>query len=129
MMKQSFFVVQSHQNLFCYKKTGILARMLLFRKRRHTITKQVLPSILNGMLFSTNPMLHKKGTLLVLVVCFFTLPAYSQEVYHFKKGLAASISNRYGREALHTDLLAYRLYAKTLKHQPKAQLAIVTCTF
>ena len=128
-MKQSFFVVQSHQKLFCYKKTGILARMLLFRKRRHTITKQVLPSILNGMLFSTYTILHKKGTLLVLVVCFFTLPAYSQDVYHFKKRLAASIPNHYGREALHTDLVAYRLYANTPKHLPKAQLAVVSCTF
>ncbi|NTS42195.1 prolyl oligopeptidase family serine peptidase [Flavisolibacter sp. BT320] len=67
------------------------------------------------MKFSIPTMLRNKGNLLVMVVCAFTLTSFSQEVYYFKKGLVASIPNRYGREALYTDLLAYQLYTNKLE--------------
>jgi predicted esterase len=40
--------------------------------------------------------------------------SYAQEVYHFTKGLSITAANRYGREAIYTDQLAYKLYANTL---------------
>ncbi|MBB1284344.1 prolyl oligopeptidase family serine peptidase [Flavisolibacter sp. BT320] len=63
-------------------------------------------------MYSTQP---KKPVLLALIFCFLTVPGFSQEVYHFKQGLVASIPSRYGREALYTDALAYQLYTKSLK--------------
>lgn len=43
-------------------------------------------------------------------------PAFSQvrEEYIFKTGLIADLPSRYGREAVYTDELAYRLYSKEL---------------
>lgn len=50
-----------------------------------------------------------------LLCCLLAqLPAFSQEVY-FKKGLIANLPSRYGREAVYSDELAYRLYTGTLK--------------
>ena len=57
----------------------------------------------------------KKSHVLFILSCFFVLPIFSQEVYHFKKGLAVAIPFHYGREAVYTDALAYQLYSKTLK--------------
>jgi predicted esterase len=42
-------------------------------------------------------------------------PVFSQEVYYFRNGLIANLPSRYGREAIYTDELAYRLYTGTLK--------------
>lgn len=52
--------------------------------------------------------------LLFLLLLFSSLAASAQETYYFKKGLFLSSGGRYGREALYTDMLAYRLYTKTL---------------
>ncbi|MDP4148086.1 MAG: alpha/beta hydrolase-fold protein [Bacteroidota bacterium] len=41
--------------------------------------------------------------------------ASAQEVYHFTKGLFLSSAGRYGREAIYTDQLAYRLFNHTLE--------------
>lgn len=55
-----------------------------------------------------------KCALLLLVICWQG-PVFSQDTYHFKSGLAVTSPQRYGREAVYTDLLAYRLYTNTLK--------------
>ncbi|MBD0374035.1 MAG: prolyl oligopeptidase family serine peptidase [Flavisolibacter sp.] len=46
---------------------------------------------------------------------FLKTEVFAQEVYYFKRGLTATIPNRYGREAIYTDHLAYALYTNTLK--------------
>ena len=51
--------------------------------------------------------------LLILFVCS-TVNTFSQNVYHFKKGLVIHSVSRYGREALYADQLAYNMYTKTL---------------
>lgn len=40
---------------------------------------------------------------------------FSQEVYHFTKGLLLPSGSRYGREALYTDPLVYKLYTNSLR--------------
>lgn len=57
----------------------------------------------------------KKIGRLFYLGCLLVLNASSQEVYHFKNGLAVTTPVRYGREAVYTDDLAYQLYTKTLK--------------
>ena len=52
--------------------------------------------------------------LFVLLCCLLAFPAIAQEVY-FQKGLIASLPSRYGREAVYSDELAYRLYTGTLQ--------------
>ena len=53
---------------------------------------------------------------LLLVTCLLGQPAaFAQEVYYFKNGLVANLPSRYGREAIYTDELAYRLYTGTMK--------------
>lgn len=52
---------------------------------------------------------------ILLIICCTTSASFSQEVYHFTKGLVATIPNRYGREALYTDMLAYQLYTNSVK--------------
>ncbi|MDF2188109.1 prolyl oligopeptidase family serine peptidase [Paraflavitalea sp. CAU 1676] len=57
----------------------------------------------------------KKRTL-ALAICCIALAEFStaQEVF-FKNGLIANLPSRYGREAVYSDELAYRLYTGTLK--------------
>lgn len=57
----------------------------------------------------------KKRSMLFVLSSFFFFNAGSQDVYHFKKGLAIVMPVRYGREAVYTDALAYQLYKQTLK--------------
>jgi len=40
---------------------------------------------------------------------------FAQKVYHFTKGLMINSSSRYGREALYSDQLAFKLYTGTMK--------------
>ena len=56
-----------------------------------------------------------KHIILIIFSCLFSATTLSQEVYHFTKGLAANVPNRYGREAVYTDELAWQLYNHTLK--------------
>ena len=54
----------------------------------------------------------------IVLIVFLTISgciAFSQEIYHFTKGLAAATSSRYGREAISTDHLLYRLYTNSLR--------------
>jgi predicted esterase len=67
----------------------------------------------------TQPNRTMNRNILAIALLFLQLHAASQEVYHFTKGLAISTANRYGREAIYTDQLAYQLYTNTLK-TPKA---------
>lgn len=57
----------------------------------------------------------KQKHLLLLFFSFISLHAFSQQVHHFSKGLSVSAGNRYGREAIYTDQLAYQLYTRTLQ--------------
>lgn len=66
-------------------------------------------------LYSLKETTGKKVNLLIIFISLFTLTSFSQEVYYFKKGLVASVPSRYGREAIYTDRLAYKLYTNTLK--------------
>lgn len=54
-------------------------------------------------------------TLIVLCCLLASHFSQAQETYNFKKGLIANLPSRYGREAIYTDELAYRLYTGTLK--------------
>jgi predicted esterase len=56
----------------------------------------------------------KKLLLPFLVFISFPVDLFSQQVYQFTKGLMARTGYRYGREALYTDPLAFRLYMNTL---------------
>jgi len=51
----------------------------------------------------------------LFLFCFGVVELLSQEVYHFRKGLAVFSPARYGREAVYVDALAYQLYNGTLK--------------
>lgn len=52
--------------------------------------------------------------LLLILMCMQS-PAFSQDTYQFKNGLIVTSPQRYGREALYTDHLAYQLYTRQLK--------------
>ncbi|RPD39968.1 prolyl oligopeptidase family serine peptidase [Chitinophaga barathri] len=52
---------------------------------------------------------------LLVVLTSLQLPVFSQDTWHFKNGLVVTSPQRYGREAIYTDLLAYRLYTHQLK--------------
>lgn len=59
--------------------------------------------------------MKRKFSLPVILCCLLVqLPAAAQEVY-FQKGLIANLPSRYGREAVYSDELAYRLYSGSLK--------------
>ncbi len=57
----------------------------------------------------------------VLTICFslFVCQAFSQSTYQFTKGLMINAASRYGREAIYTDPLLFKLYKNELK-TPKA---------
>ncbi|KAA9035697.1 prolyl oligopeptidase family serine peptidase [Ginsengibacter hankyongi] len=52
---------------------------------------------------------------LVIALVFSTSHLFSQDTIYFKKGLMISAPAHYGREAIVTDELAYRLYTNELK--------------
>lgn len=58
--------------------------------------------------------MRKRHVSLLAVLLFVKAISFSQEVYHFDKGLVISSGSRYGREALYSDMIAYRLYTNTL---------------
>jgi len=51
----------------------------------------------------------------LILLVFVLSTATSQNIHYFKTGLIASVPNRYGREAIYMDELAYQLYSNTLK--------------
>src|SRR6185503_20437052 len=57
----------------------------------------------------------------LIFICYSPVMLFSQEVYHFTKGLIVSSPARYGREAIYTDQLAYQLYTKTLKQPAEGE--------
>lgn len=54
------------------------------------------------------------GNLVIVTSLLAATTAQAQEVF-FKKGLIANLPSRYGREAVYSDELAYRLYSGTLQ--------------
>lgn len=58
--------------------------------------------------------MHRLYFLAFFLFFSFVEQAYSQNAYVFTKGLMARVPQRYGREALYTDPLAYQLYTHTL---------------
>jgi len=57
------------------------------------------------------------GSNFILLAIFLALSniAFSQKTFYFTKGLLINGLHHYGREALYSDSLAYRLYNQTLK--------------
>lgn len=52
---------------------------------------------------------------LLLILMSLQATVFSQNTYQFKSGLVVSSPQRYGREAIYTDHLAYQLYTSQLK--------------
>ncbi|MDQ1089984.1 prolyl oligopeptidase family serine peptidase [Siphonobacter sp. SORGH_AS_1065] len=50
-----------------------------------------------------------------LLITTFSQVVQAQQIHYFDKGLMTSVPQRYGREAIYTDQLAYQLYTHTLK--------------
>ena len=57
----------------------------------------------------------KKFTITLLMFLFYAINSFSQDTSYFTKGLMANAPAHYGREAIVTDILAYKLYTHTLK--------------
>lgn len=53
--------------------------------------------------------------LTLLLIFLFSVQAWSQDTIYLSKALTAMTPNRYGREALYTDALAYKLYTGILR--------------
>lgn len=64
-------------------------------------------------MITTNVSIIFRSSLLAFIL-IFPLWAASQEIHSFRKGLSVNAGARYGREALYTDNLAYKLYSGTL---------------
>lgn len=58
---------------------------------------------------------RKKRALFTIFSLAIVSCCYTQTTYHFTKGLLLTAGSRYGREAIYTDPLAYKLYTNTLK--------------
>ncbi|MFT3747777.1 MAG: prolyl oligopeptidase family serine peptidase [Agriterribacter sp.] len=57
----------------------------------------------------------KQAFVLFAFTMLIIAAARAQDTVYFEKGLSVSGVHKYGREALYTDLLAYRLYSGTLQ--------------
>ncbi len=53
-------------------------------------------------------MLNRQLTVVALIILFKF--SFAQNIYHFTKGLMISSGSKYGREAIYTDELAYKIY-------------------
>jgi dienelactone hydrolase len=59
----------------------------------------------------------------VFIIAFFLLSTIcAQDIYHFTRGLVISGITRYGREAIYTDQLAYKLFSNTLEQPAEKKL-------
>jgi hypothetical protein len=56
----------------------------------------------------------KRATIFFLLITS-TVISFAQDTVHFTKGLMVNAPNRYGREAIYTDHLAYQLFNGSLK--------------
>jgi pimeloyl-ACP methyl ester carboxylesterase len=56
-----------------------------------------------------------KRSTICLLLTVISLSAFAQDTIHFNKGLMVNAPNRFGREAIYTDQLAYQLFNGTLK--------------
>lgn len=68
--------------------------------------------------------MKKLPVFLLLLFTVTLLSVTAQDTVYFKNGLIANGLHHYGREALYTDLLAYRLYTHTLQ-QPRENGVLV----
>jgi predicted peptidase len=59
---------------------------------------------------------------IILLLSVNAMLTFAQDTVHFTKGLFVNAANRYGREAIYTDQLAYQLFNGSLK-QPADGLA------
>lgn len=60
--------------------------------------------------------------MICLIVFFLVATIHAQDVYHFTRGLVISGVTRYGREAIYTDQLAYKLFSNTLEQPAEKKL-------
>src|SRR3990170_8790881 len=58
--------------------------------------------------------MRNRNLKLFIFFVFTTGYSFSQNVHSFTKGLMINSGSRYGREALYTDQIAYKLYTNTL---------------
>lgn len=61
----------------------------------------------------------------VILFLFFVSEAVAQDTIRFTQGLAVASGSRYGREAIYTDLLAWKMYNATLA-KPAANATFTT---
>lgn len=66
--------------------------------------------------------MNKKVLSIYIIALFFLPTIHAQDVYHFTKGLVISSVTRYGREAIYTDQLAYKLFSNTLEQPAEKKL-------
>lgn len=59
--------------------------------------------------------MNKIKYVLLLILMSLQATVFSQNTYQFKSGLFVTSTQRYGREAIYTDHLAYKLYTNQLK--------------
>ncbi|GEP95883.1 carboxylesterase family protein [Chitinophaga cymbidii] len=59
--------------------------------------------------------MNKIKYLLAFLQCCLAVPAFSQDTFPFTEALFVAAPQRYGREAVYTDHLAYQLYTNQLK--------------
>ena len=55
-----------------------------------------------------------RKTGLSIVVLFISITVFSQDTVRFSSGLAVSSGSRYGRDAIYTDMLAWKMYNGSL---------------
>src|SRR5688500_13969145 len=58
---------------------------------------------------------YMKKPLFSSIFCLLVISLFAQETHHFTSGLTISGASRYGREAVSTDQVAYRLYTNSLR--------------
>jgi predicted esterase len=56
----------------------------------------------------------RKISFLLAALLFTSVHSFSQSVHHFTEGLLINSGSRYGREAVYTDLLAWKLYNNSI---------------
>ncbi|MDQ6764364.1 MAG: hypothetical protein M3015_17305 [Bacteroidota bacterium] len=59
--------------------------------------------------------MNKRRFALLLLFPFYSITSVCQDTIYFKKGLMVDAPGQYGREAITTDLLAYKLYINALQ--------------
>ncbi|WP_153799903.1 alpha/beta hydrolase-fold protein [Foetidibacter luteolus] len=68
----------------------------------------------------------RKNKLLLASLVFTGLHSYAQSTHHFTEGLLISSGSRYGREAIYTDVLAWKLYNNNISKPTEGAILDIT---